>query len=302
MTRSLLTILAMPKPFRGHIGMIQRNAIQSWAQLVPRPEIFLFGEEEGTAEIAAELQLNHLRDIKRNDLGTPLLNDLLQRAREVARTPLLSYVNSDIILLQEFHDAAASLHANLSKFLGVAYRWEIDLRTELNFDGAPHLNLGSLPSGAPGHHTAIDAFVFTPDMYLEVPPLAIGRAWFDQWLIKDARSHKIPVVDVTRVARAIHQHHDYAHISGGQQGAYAGEEARRNLELYGGVPHAFTLLDATHELLPNRAIRRIHFRRQKFALQQWLWRIFVQRTAAFRHRLGLRRPAKPNSAAKRTLP
>ncbi len=81
MTGSLVTILAMPKPFDGHIGVIQRNAIKSWTKLEPRPDIFLFGEEDGTAEIAAELHIGNLRDIQRSDLGTPLLNDLLQRAR-----------------------------------------------------------------------------------------------------------------------------------------------------------------------------------------------------------------------------
>ena len=44
MTHSPLAILAMPKPFHGHIGMIQRNAIQSWTHLSPRPEIFLCGD------------------------------------------------------------------------------------------------------------------------------------------------------------------------------------------------------------------------------------------------------------------
>lgn len=289
MTSSLLTILAMPKPFRGHIGLIQRNAIRSWTKLVPKPEIFLFGEEEGTAEIAAELHIHHLHDIQRNDSGTPLLDDLLRRAQQITRTPLLGYVNSDIILLQEFQDAVATLHMHFTKFLAVTHRWEIDLREELNFDRATKMQVGELPAGVPGHHTAIDAFVFTPEMYREVPPLALGRAWFDQWLIKDALRQKVAVLDVTRVAHAIHQQHDYAHIQGGQSGAYGGAEARRNLEIYGGVPHAFTLLDVTHELLANREIRRVHFRRQKYMVKEWLWRTFIQRTAAVRQRVGLRR-------------
>ena len=296
MSSPMLTLLAMPKPFRGHIGVIQRNAIRSWTKLVPRPEIFLFGGEEGTAEIADELQIGNLRDIERNEFGTPLLNDLLRRAKEVTSTPLLGYVNSDIILLQEFQDAVAAIYARIPKFLGVAHRWEIDLRTELDFAREPRLRVDMLPGGATGHHTAIDAFLFTKEMYGDVPPLVIGRAWFDQWLIRDARRRKIPVVDLSKVARAIHQRHDYGHISGGQKVAYGGEEARRNLAIYGGVPHAFTLLDATHELLPNQAIRKLYFRRKTFKLKEWLWRIFVQRTAGIRHRLGLRRSAKSNSA------
>jgi len=292
MSRPLLTLLAMPKPFHGHIGIIQSNAITSWTKLNPRPEIFLFGEEHGTSEIAAELQIGHLRDIHRNEFGTPLLSDLIQRAKGVAKTPLLGYVNCDIILLQEFQDAIAAIHEQIAQFLAVTHRWEIDLQKSLDFNTDRPLGLGVLPPGVAGHHTAIDAFVFTRGVYSDVPPLAIGRAWFDQWLIKDALLHRIPVIDITKAARAIHQNHDYAHIAGGQRGAYGGEEARRNLDIYGGVPHAFTLLNATHELRPDRSIRAIHYRQEKYRVQQWLWRNFVQRTAPLRRRLGMQRSKK----------
>src|SRR5262249_14201503 len=144
-----------------------------------------------------------------------------------------------------------------------------------------------LPLGTPGDATAIDVFVFPADLYRQVPPFAIGRAWFDQWFIKDARRQKVPVVDMTQVTRAIHQNHDYGHIAGGQRGAYWGEEARRSLAIYGGVPHAFTLLDVTHELLPDTRIRRIRFRRTRAVIQELLWKTLIQRTAVLRRKLGL---------------
>jgi hypothetical protein len=286
-----LTILAMPKPFRGHIGIIQRNAITSWTLLHPRPEIYLFGEEEGVAEMAAELNINHLNDIARNEFGTPLLDDLLRRAREFARSPMLCYVNSDIILLQEFIGAVSAIHMQFPKFLGVAYRLNIELTEILDFARGGEMKLRSeiLPLGRPGNPTAIDVFVFHLDCYQQVPPFAIGRAWFDQWLIKDARRQKIPVVDMTRFTRAIHQNHDYGHIAGGQQGAYWGEEARSSLVIYGGVPHAFTLLDVTHELGPSGRIRRVHFRREAAAVQKWLWKTVIQPTSSLRSKLGLQR-------------
>jgi hypothetical protein len=290
-TATPLTILAMPKAFQGHIGVIQRNAITSWTKLSPRPEIYLFGEEEGIAEIAAELQIHHLHDIARSDFGTPLLDDLLRRARDFAQTPLLCYVNSDIMLLQEFLDGVTQIQAQFKKFLGVAHRLNVDLKEPLDFaaDGERKLRSEILPRGLPGNHTAIDVFVFPRDVYQQVPPLALGRAWFDQWLIKEARRQGIPVVDVTKVARAIHQEHDYGHIAGGQKGAYWGEEARRSLALYGGVPHAFTLLDVTHELLRDGRIGRVRFRRARHVAREWFWRTFILRTARVRERLGLRR-------------
>lgn len=290
MSKASLTILAMPKPFCGHIGMIQRNAITSWTKLRPRPEIYLFGQEEGVSELAGELQIHHSNEIARNEFGTPLLDDLLRRAREFAGTPLLCYVNSDIILLQEFVDAVSVIHAKFPRFLAVAYRLNIDVQEPLDFaaDGENKLRQEIMPNGAAGNPTAIDVFVFPPDVYQQVPPLALGRAWFDQWLIKDARRQNIPVVDITQVARAIHQNHEYRHIAGGQQGAYWGEEARRSLEIYGGVPHAFTLLDVTHELLAEGRIRRVRFRRARAAVREWMWKNLVQSTVGVRGKLGLR--------------
>jgi hypothetical protein len=286
-----LTVLATPKPFHGHVGIIQRNAIDSWTRLLPRPDIYLFGDEPGTTEIAAELHLHYLVDIARNEFGTPLLNDLLQRARELSSTKLLCYVNCDIILVQEFLEAIARVQSVFRRFLAVAHRLNIDLRVHLDFaaGGEERLRREILPRGVPGDHTAIDFFVFPRDAYLEVPPLALGRAWFDQWLIKEARRLKMPVVDITDVAPAIHQTHAYGHIEGGQKGAYWGEEALRSLAIYGGRPHAFTLLDATHELTSTGGLRRVHFRREKHLAREWLWQNLVLRTASTRARLGLRR-------------
>ena len=286
-----LTLLAMPKAFRGHIGVIQRNAITSWTKLRPRPEIYLFGEDEGVAEMAAELGLGHLRDVARSEHGTPLLDDLLRRARGVSGSPLVCYVNSDIILLQEFWEAVAAVEKQMRRFLAVAHRLNIDLQAPIDFAGDWGVTFRRevLPRGMPGDHTGIDFFVFPREMYTEVPPLAIGRAWIDQWMIRAAREQGVPVVDVTPVARAIHQLHEYRHIEGGQKAAYWGEEARRNLEIYGQVPHAFTLLEATHELQPDGGIRRVRFRREKHLAREWMWRNFVERTAAVRSRLGLRR-------------
>ena len=59
----MLTIFATPKPFRGHIAVIQRNAIRSWTLLRPACEIILMGNDEGTAEIAAEFGVRHVPEI-----------------------------------------------------------------------------------------------------------------------------------------------------------------------------------------------------------------------------------------------
>jgi len=68
----MLTIFSTPKPFRGHIEVIQTNAIKNWLQLRPQCEVILFGSDEGTAEVAARLDTRHVPEVDRNEYGTPL--------------------------------------------------------------------------------------------------------------------------------------------------------------------------------------------------------------------------------------
>jgi len=97
----MLTLFSPPKPFSGHIGVIQRNAIQSWLQFGDDVEVLLIGEEEGLEEVAQEFSVKQIKDVKRNDLGTPLVSSIFQLARDHARFSTLCYVNADILLLDD---------------------------------------------------------------------------------------------------------------------------------------------------------------------------------------------------------
>jgi hypothetical protein len=48
----MLTFFTTAKPFVGHSGIIQRNALRSWKLLDPDVEVILFGDEEGAAEVS----------------------------------------------------------------------------------------------------------------------------------------------------------------------------------------------------------------------------------------------------------
>src|SRR6266853_710594 len=133
LTAQMLTLFAIPKNFRGHIATIQRNAIASWTRLIPRPEILLFGSEEGTAEIAGELGLRHFPEVERNEFGTPLLGDLFRQAEQHASTPVLGYVNADIILTTDFISTLDRVHPQFEKFMMVGRRWDLDWNQPLDF-------------------------------------------------------------------------------------------------------------------------------------------------------------------------
>ncbi len=287
----MLTLFSIPKAFKGHIGVIQRNAIGSWAQLQPRPEIILFGRDEGTAEIARELGLQHIPDVATNDFGTPLLDDLFRKAEAAASFPTLGYVNADIILLSDILRAVDLVQNPFPKSLLVSKRVNLDVPEPLAFGPGweDAFKLRAKATGADEHYSGIDIFIFPKGMYASVPDFAIGRLWFDHWLIKAVRLQNLPVVDASWICPLYHQRHDYNHVPGGADQVWRGKEAARNFQLYGGIEHAYTLLDVTHELTPTGAIRKVRFRKPLYKIKAAAWKLFVERTVGLRQALGLRR-------------
>ena len=126
----MLTLFSTPKPFRGHIAVIQRNALQSWKLLHPDADVILFGVDEGTAEICSELGLQHVADTSRSRLGTNRVDAMFQRAQEISRHDLLCYCNCDIVLTREFPEAVEKVKASIPKPLATpAMRLSLAVRT-----------------------------------------------------------------------------------------------------------------------------------------------------------------------------
>jgi hypothetical protein len=100
----MLTLFSVPKPFEGHIGVIQRNALGSWVRL-PEVEIILVGDEPGAAEAATEVGATHVRTVDRNEYGTPLLDSVFRQVREISKQPRLVYANADVMLFPDLVDA-----------------------------------------------------------------------------------------------------------------------------------------------------------------------------------------------------
>ena len=93
----MLSIFTIPKPFEGHNGVIQRNAIRSWTKLIPECEIMLFGDDDGVGDFASEVGAKYYPKINKTEQGTPLLDTVFQVAQKESKYDLLIYVNADII-------------------------------------------------------------------------------------------------------------------------------------------------------------------------------------------------------------
>jgi len=257
----MITIFTIPKPFIGHIKTIQMNAIRSWLKLRPRCQIILFGNEEGVAQAASSLGVLHVPNIPTNKFGTPLLDYTFKMAHRLGKNNIFCYVNTDIILMSSFFKAVQFVSRGKNrfpkrKFLIVGRRWNVDTTGEINLDSRGWERwltayVSDPRNGIRGNDHGLDFFVFPRRTFENIPAFAVGRGFWDNWMVYDALQRSIPVIDISDVNIAIHQNHDYAHHPQGQRGAYLGEEGQRNLQRAGGMKtknHWYGIMDATKRL------------------------------------------------------
>jgi hypothetical protein len=266
----MFTIFSIPKPFAGHVGVIQMNALRSWTFLDPRCQIIIFGDEEGVAEAATEIGAVHVAEIERNEHGTPRLDWAFNRAQDLAEHRLTCYLNSDVIALNDLPATAAGIE--FPRFLMLGERTDLDITEPLDFSEGWQARLlaQAREHGSPHGPTGMDYFVFPTGMIRDMPAFVVGRAGWDNWMVYNARAERIPVINATRAVELVHQTHDYAHHPGPLKGTWKDPESLANRGL---LDHAnktqFLLSDATWKIRrpggkPVRAWR--HLRR---ALDTW---------------------------------
>jgi hypothetical protein len=292
----MITVFTTPKPFRGHIDVIQRNALRSWKNLSPEIEVIVFGAEEGAAEVCAELGLRHEPHVETNSFGTKRIDWIFRRAQEIAMHNFLCYVNCDILLLSDLTQAFRRVRAAHKNFLMVGRRWDTPI-TEPYVDFSPAaenaLREFARKTGVlqPGY--SVDYFLFTKGLYSSMPPLVIGRVWWDHWLVWHARHSGADVVDVSSQVMAIHQNHDYGYHPQGAQGVWNDEQALANYHNAGGRWHLFTIDDATSILEKESECANS----RRFFAPYWryfrpsvipYWHGFLSATRSVRHKLGLK--------------
>ena len=247
------TLFAMPKAFTGLFATIQRNAIESWVQLRPSPEIILLGDDDGVADAARRYGCRHIPKVERNEFGTPLLNDMFQKAQAAASNEICVYVNADIILTDNFAEAIESVARRFNQFLMVGRRWDVDISQEIDFaarDWQQRLMEQVRQEGVYHAPTGIDYFAFKKGLWSKIPPLALGREVWDNWLVREALLSGRPVIDASGKVTIVHQNHDFSHVPGGKKARSFDIEVRRNLDLAGNDRSLAYTSHASWELTP----------------------------------------------------
>lgn len=245
----LITIFSSPKPFNHpHINMIQKNAIKSWLQMQGRISVYLVGNEDGVEEIANEYRIGYIPEVERNNLGTPYVSSIINKVKEESDAEILIYTNADILFPPDLVSAVTYLSLRFPKFLGVGYRWDVEIEEEINVLEQSYQEIHDrlLSKAVKNRSVAIDYFVFPKAIFTDVPDFAVGRSGWDNWMIYHAIASDWPVIDLSPEVQVIHQNHDYHHLPN-RKSHYKLKESEQNVKLAGGADHMYSLLDSRLE-------------------------------------------------------
>jgi hypothetical protein len=225
----VITFFTCPKAFNGHIGVIQRNAIKSWRHVERNCEIILLGNEDGVKEFAEENNCKHFPDIE-NKEGRPLISSIFNRGQELASNSFCCWINTDIILMNDFAGIIEQIKRSLVQnlFLVAGERVSLNIFDEIDLkEDTEKVYKLATEKGASDGLWAIDYFLFPKGMYDNVPPFVIGCSSYDNWLIWFCKNNHIPIINASNVMLCIHQNHD--HLSkGGFVNSFSGSFAQEN--------------------------------------------------------------------------
>ena len=208
----MLTIFTTTKDFIGEFDIIQKNALQSWRALSEDIEIIIIGESIGGQEVAKNVDGKYITKVKTSHENIPTIGGLFETAEANGKYDILCYVNADIILPGSLLYALEVLKEINKRFLAVGHRWDLDVNESIDFKGSNDIEkFWSYAKNKSIKHapTGIDYFIFRKNTFKNIPPLAIGRFGWDNWLLWKARRMRIPLIDLSNGIFAIHQNHSY---------------------------------------------------------------------------------------------
>lgn len=132
----------------------------------------------------------------------------------------------------------------------IGQRRDLEIVTPLSFHDDWEEELRERAANSSAQGDGIEYFIYPSTIFRDVPPFAIGRVHYDNWLCYTARRYAIPVIDATAVVTAIHQ----VHPSNPQ--LMLTDEWHTNKMLMGDELKAFTPTEATHVLTQRGLLPR----------------------------------------------
>jgi hypothetical protein len=240
-----ISIFTTPRPFIGEFKRIQLNAILSW-QALKNVEIFLFNDEKNTTKrICKNYGFKFIPSLKKNINGTPFINDCFKIIRKKTNTKITAYVNTDIILQNDFVETIKKIDRLIKKkyYYIIGQRYNIKKKLNLKRHSFDNLDLGKFKKKNNLHGlSGMDYWVFPRKLAIPLPPFIVGRPGIDSWLVKYFKEKKIPIIDATDSITAIHQRHSYPK----KNLNYYYEECEYNISISGGSQNLMTLRESDY--------------------------------------------------------
>jgi hypothetical protein len=206
----MLTLFSTCKPFEGYTGIIQKNAVRSWSNLRPKPEIILIGDDAGTSEMVFEVGGLFVPHVARAlPLKLPFVNAIFVWGEAYASHNVLGYINSDIILPSHFMQVVQEVDSNWDQFLIIGQRTDKFIRSEIDFSDPDWEQSLVQVEGKLHSPAGVDYFIYRRGVYTlkEIPDFIMARTSFDNWLVKYVLDKEIPVLDATDIMEVVHQIH-----------------------------------------------------------------------------------------------
>jgi hypothetical protein len=245
--------------------------------------VIIFGVSEGAGDLAVKLGFRHVEAVATNEQGTPLISSLFAEAERLSSSPMLCYVNADIIILPDLFEVVDRVRRR--RAMTVGRRTNIDITTPIDFDGADWAIALRRDLAAPGQlnrASGVDHFLFLRGLLGPLPPMALGRYIWDKWRMFHGRRRGAELIGATEVMTAVHQNHGYAHMSQLEAEPTAQTdaaritelvpEARQNFELTGGWDCLLGVADATHRLTKEGMERVPMPLRRRLRRMPWVYR------------------------------
>lgn len=213
----MITIFTTLRPLKGKFKIIQKNAIISWSKLRPKVNIVLVGDDYGTASLAKKVGAKYIPTVRRNASGVPYLNSFFNAAHRVSKDDIFAYLNSDIILFNDFVKAVNEVSKRMTKFVMLGRRIDLQVDRLIDFDNKKDVEKlieTARNEGKLHNYQGLDYFVYPKGFWRKIPSFAIGRTSIDGWLAYEAGRISNNVIDSTKAITAIHQNHDYSSVPG----------------------------------------------------------------------------------------
>ena len=254
----MITLFATTKSFTDIFKTIQLNALNSWRALSNDIQIIIFGDSDGSDEAAKEIGADYVPDVRCSPQGTPYLSDLFLQADKRAKFPIMTFINADIILPNNFLEPISIIQKRFKKFLMVGHRWDMDIVKIINFNKSIESKLfweEAKKMSIRHACTGIDYFVFSKKTFGKLPDFIIGRPGFDNWIIWNARRRFVPIVDTTEIVQVIHQNHHFKfHNLTADPKIIPEEEGNFNKKLHKG--RTLNILDSTYKFSEGEILRK----------------------------------------------